>query len=66
MPPRTFAWAPIARYYKSDAARARLPDIRRFAPIPRMTNAYNATDGDKREIQQYSLHFDAPSPTMST
>ncbi|MCW1400980.1 TonB-dependent receptor [Novosphingobium sp. MW5] len=48
----------IARYYKSNAQE---PGYLTFADSrsdPRMTNAYNASDGDKREIQQYSLHFD--------
>ncbi len=49
----------IARYYKSEAQE---PGYLTFADSrtnPRVTNAYNATDGDKRTIQQYSLHFDA-------
>ncbi|MGE3693249.1 MAG: TonB-dependent receptor [Novosphingobium sp.] len=49
----------MARYYKSDADEPgylTFPDSR---ANPRMTNAYNATDGDHREVQQYSLHFDA-------
>lgn len=48
----------IARYYKGNAQE---PGYLTFADSrndPRMTNAYNATDGDRREIQQYSLHFD--------
>jgi len=49
----------IARYYKGNAQE---PGYLTFADSrsdPQMTNAYNATDGDRRETQQYSLHFDA-------
>ncbi len=48
----------IARYYKGNAQE---PGYLTFADSrrdPRMTNAYNASDGDSREVQQYSLHFD--------
>ncbi len=48
----------IARYYQGNAQEPgylTLADSRRD---PRMTNAYNATDGDARTIQQYSLHFE--------
>jgi len=48
----------IARYYEGSAQEPgylTLADSRRD---PRMTNAYNATDGDTRTVQQYSLHFD--------
>lgn len=48
----------IARFYKSTAQE---PGYLTFADSranPRMTNAYNATDGDVRETEQYSLHFD--------
>ncbi len=49
----------IARYYTSDAEE---PGYLTFADAranPRQTNTYNATDGDKRQTQQYSLHLDA-------
>lgn len=49
----------IARYYESDAQE---PGYLTFADSradPRMTNTYNATDGDRRRIQQYSVHLDA-------
>jgi Outer membrane receptor proteins, mostly Fe transport len=49
----------IARYYRGNAQE---PGYLTFADSranPRMTNAYNATDGDNRKTQQYSLHFDA-------
>lgn len=49
----------IARHYES-AAEA--PGYLTFADSrtnPRQTNAYNATDGDKRKLQQVSTHFDA-------
>lgn len=49
----------IARYYRGNAQE---PGYLTFADSrrdPGMTNAYNATDGDRRETQQYSLHFDA-------
>ena len=49
----------IARYYRGNAQE---PGYLTFADSrrdPKMTNAYNVTDGDRRETQQYSLHFDA-------
>ena len=49
----------IARYYRGTAQE---PGYLTFADAradPRMTNAYNASDGDRRTMQQYSLHFDA-------
>lgn len=49
----------IARHYRSDAEE---PGYLTFADSrrdPRMTNAYNVTDGDQREIQHYSFHLDA-------
>lgn len=48
----------IARYYDVDA---REPGYLTFADSrlsPRMTNAYNASDGDARSIQQYALTAD--------
>lgn len=49
----------IARHYESDAQE---PGYLTFADSRRdrrMTNAYNATDGDTRKLQQFSAHFDA-------
>ncbi|MGB4833377.1 MAG: TonB-dependent receptor, partial [Chitinophagales bacterium] len=49
----------IARYYEADAQE---PGYLTFADSranPRMTNAYNVSDGDKRDIQQYALSLDA-------
>ena len=48
----------IARHYEGNAEE---PGYLTFADSrrdPRMTNAYNATDGDERRIGQYSLHLD--------
>lgn len=48
----------IARYYQADAQE---PGYLTFADSranPRMTNAYNASDGDTRNIQQYALTAD--------
>jgi iron complex outermembrane receptor protein len=48
----------IARYYNADAQE---PGYLTFADSranPRMTNAYNASDGDTRNIQQYALTAD--------
>lgn len=48
----------IARYYDADAQE---PGYLTFADSradPRMTNGYNATDGDARKIQQYALALD--------
>lgn len=58
-PSEQFSLGAIARYYQSDAQE---PGYLTFADSranPRMTNAYNATDGDAREVQQYSLHMAA-------
>jgi len=49
----------IARYYEGDAQE---PGYLTFADSradPRMTNAYNATDGGTRDMQQYALTLDA-------
>ena len=48
----------IARYYTSDAQEPGYLTFVDSRANPRSTNAFNATDGDHREIQQYSLHFD--------
>ena len=48
----------IARYYDADALE---PGYLTFADSranPRMTNPYNASDGDTRNIQQYALSAD--------
>lgn len=48
----------IARYYKGNAEE---PGYLTFADSrrdPQMTNAYNATDADAREMQQYALTAD--------
>jgi iron complex outermembrane receptor protein len=48
----------IARYYEADA---REPGYLTFADIRanrRMTNAYNASDGDERNVQQYAITAD--------
>lgn len=49
----------IARHYKSNAQE---PGYLTFADSRadrRKTNDYNATDGDRRKLQQFSAHFDA-------
>ena len=48
----------IARYYEADAEE---PGYLTFADSranPRMTNAYNVSDGDTRDMQQYALTAD--------
>ena len=48
----------IARYYQADAEE---PGYLTFADSranPRMTNAYNVSDGDSRDIQQYAVTAD--------
>lgn len=48
----------IARHYEADAQE---PGYLTFADSranPRMTNAYNASDGDRREMGQYALILD--------
>lgn len=48
----------IARYYEADAEE---PGYLTFADSradPRMTNAYNVSDGDTRSIQQYAITAD--------
>lgn len=49
----------IARYYRGTAQEPGYLTFADSRAAPRMTNAYNATDGDRRETQQYSLHLDA-------
>lgn len=48
-----------ARYYISHAQEAGYLTFADARANPRMTNAYNATDGDRRQMQQYSLSLDA-------
>jgi iron complex outermembrane receptor protein len=48
----------IARYYQADAEEPGYLTFRDSRANPRMTNAYNATDGDTRDIQQYALTAD--------
>lgn len=49
----------IARYYRSNAQEPGYLVEADTIADPKMTNPYNATDGDRRRMQQYSLHFDA-------
>ncbi len=58
-PSEHFSLGAIARYYQSDAQEPGYLTFAASRANPRMTNAYNATDGDAREVQQYSLHMDA-------
>ena len=48
----------IARYYEADAEEAGYLTLADSRANPRMTNAYNASDGDTRNIQQYALTAD--------
>jgi len=49
----------IARYYRSNAQEPGYLTRGVAYTTPRATNAYNVTDGDRRRMGQYSLHFDA-------
>ncbi len=49
----------IARHYDGKAQEAGYLTRADAEADPRMTNAYNASDGDRRKIGQYSLHLDA-------
>nr|WP_301287375.1 TonB-dependent receptor [Sphingobium sp. OAS761] len=49
----------IARYYRGQAQEPGYLTREDSRAHPTMTNAYNATDGDARRTQQYSLHLDA-------
>jgi len=48
----------IARYYDADAQEAGYLTFAQSRANPQMTNAYNATDGDTRNLQQYALTLD--------
>lgn len=48
-----------ARHYESTAEEPGYLTFASSRADPRMTNAYNASDGDKRKVQQVSLHLDA-------
>jgi iron complex outermembrane receptor protein len=48
----------IARYYEADAQEPGYLTLADSRANPRMTNAYNASDGDAREIEQYALTAD--------
>ena len=49
----------IARHYKSNAQEPGYLTYLDSRRDKKMTNAYNATDGDVRKLQQFSGHFDA-------
>lgn len=52
-----------ARYYRGNAQEPGYLAQATADADPRATNAYNATDGDRRTLQQYSLHLDGQSGT---
>lgn len=49
----------IARNYASDAQEPGYLTLAASRANPRMTNGYNASDGDKRRVRQYSVHLNA-------
>lgn len=49
----------IARYYDADAQEPGYLTLADSRANPRMTNAYNATDGGTRNLQQYGVTLDA-------
>jgi len=49
----------IARYYEADAQESGYLTFADSRADRRMTNAYNVSDGDTRDIQQYALSVDA-------
>ena len=49
----------IARYFEADGQEAGYLTFTDSRADPRMTNAYNATDGGKRNAQQYAVTLDA-------
>jgi iron complex outermembrane receptor protein len=51
----------IARYYRGNADEPGYLTRNVAYTTPRATNAYNVTDGDKRRMQQYSVHLDIGS-----
>lgn len=48
----------IARYYEADAEEPGYLTLADSRANPRMTNAYNMSDGDTRDMQQYALTAD--------
>lgn len=48
----------IARHYEADAEEPGYLTFAASRADPRQTNAYNATDGDTRDMQQYALTAD--------
>ena len=48
----------IARYYEADAEEPGYLTFAASRADPQQTNAYNATDGDTRDMQQYALTAD--------
>lgn len=48
----------IARYYEADAEEPGYLTFAASRADPQQTNAYNASDGDTRDIQQYALTAD--------
>lgn len=48
----------IARYYEADAKEPGYLTFADSRASPRMTNAYNASDGDRRDMQQYAVTAD--------
>jgi iron complex outermembrane recepter protein len=48
----------IARYYEADAEEPGYLTFAASRADPQQTNAYNASDGDERDIQQYALTAD--------
>lgn len=49
----------IARWYRGTADEPGYLTLENAAAHPRMTNAYNQTDGDTRTVAQGSIHLDA-------
>ncbi len=54
-----FRLGAIARYYEGKAEEPGYLTFANSRANPRMTNAYNATDKDTRDMQQYAVTFDA-------
>ncbi|WP_241657272.1 TonB-dependent receptor [Aurantiacibacter suaedae] len=48
----------IARYYEAEAEEPGFLTFADSRAAPRMTNAFNASDGSTRDIQQYALNAD--------
>jgi iron complex outermembrane recepter protein len=49
----------IARNYSSDAQEPGYLTLAESRTNPRMSNSYNASDGDMRRVRQYSVHLNA-------